>query len=302
VGAWFLQSFTRGNVDARAVQAYELAAYPPGVRPDDLVLAVSHSGTTTMTLHALERVQELGAETVALTGFPDSPAGQLARHVLPSGYSAELSWAHTASYTAALTSLAALANALAGPEERLDLSPLPSVMADALQLEEMAHRLAASVLMGERYHETSRIVLTGAGANASTAQEGALKILETSYCPATAFELEEMLHGPLAAVTPDTLLILLAPPGKSTERAAELARAARAIGTVPVALVGSDNANAFEDAHRFLMPDAPEVLTPLAYVVPLQLFSYFLSVGRGLNPDLLHRDDERYRVARAMYT
>ena len=50
-----------------------------------------------------------------------------------------------------------------------------------------------------------------------------------------------------------------------------------------------------------LLPDVPEVLSPLPAVVPLQLFSYFLAVGRGSNPDLLRRDDERYRAARGQY-
>lgn len=301
IGAWFLRAFSRGNIDARGVQSYEFATYHQGLRPDDVVIAVTHSGTTVMTLQALEMADRAGAETISVTGFPDSPATALARHVLPTGYAGEKSWAHTVSYTAALTSLAAIANSLAEPEERLDLSPLPDVVADALQLEEMAHRVAAGALMGERYHEPSRIVLIGGGPNATTAREGVLKILETSYCQASAFELEEMLHGPLAAVVPETLLILIAPPGRSSERAAELARAARAIGTVPVVLVGSENANAFVEAHRLLMPDLPEVLSPLPYVVPLQLFSYFLAVGKGHNPDLLHRDNERYRAARAQY-
>jgi glucosamine--fructose-6-phosphate aminotransferase (isomerizing) len=110
-----------------------------------------------------------------------------------------------------------------------------------------------------------------------------------------------MLHGPLAAVDQDTLLILVAPAGSSTARAADLVRAAREIGTTPVVLAGEENAGAFEGAHRLVLPDVPEVLSPIPCVVPLQLFSYFLAVGKDVNPDLLHRDDERYRRARAQY-
>jgi glucosamine 6-phosphate synthetase-like amidotransferase/phosphosugar isomerase protein len=301
VGAWFFQYFSQGKIDARAVQAYELVTYLPGLRPDDVVVGVSHSGTTTMTRRALDRARRAGADTVLVTGFPEGDGAVAGRAILPTGYGEEKSWAHTASYTAAVTSLAALANALAEPAERLDLSPLPDVVREAVRLEEMAHRVAASTILVERYREPARIVLVGGGPNVATAQEGALKLQETSYVPAAAFELEEMLHGPLAAVTSDTLLVILAPAGASIQRTLDLMRAARELETVPVVLGGGDTIEAFDVAHRLVLPDLPEVLSPIPYVVPLQLFSYFLAVGKDINPDLLHRDDERYRAARAQY-
>lgn len=301
VAAWMFRSFSRGKIDARAMQAYEFATYFLGMRPDDVAIAVSHSGTSTMTRRALERARRTGAETVAVTGFPSSPVAELASIVLPTGYEQERSWAHTASYTATLTCLAAVANALAEPEERLDLSPLPEVLTEALQLEELTHRIAAGLLLAERSGTPARIVLVGGGPNAATAREGELKLLETSYVQASSFELEQMLHGPLAAVTPETLLLLIAAGGNSIDRAVELSRAVHQLGVTPVVLTGSDCADRFEYAHRLLLPEVPEVLSPISAVVPLQLFSYFLAVGKGLNPDLIHRDDERYRAARAAY-
>lgn len=299
VGAWMLRSFTRGRIDARAVEAFELATYLPGLRPDDLVIAFSHSGTSVTTNAALERAQRAGLESVLITGFPQRAGA--ARYVLPTGHPEERSWAHTAGYTSALTSIAALANDLADPAERLDLNPLPELVRDVLGLEEMAHRLAGSTLLVERFQQEIRIFITGAGPNVATANEGALKLLETSYTPALAFELEEMLHGPLAAVMPDSLVILLAPPGRSVERAAELVAALAELSVTPVVLCGEQNEAAFPEAHRLVLPDLPEVISPIPYVVPLQFFSYYLAVGEGLNPDLIHRDQEPYQRARAAY-
>jgi glucosamine--fructose-6-phosphate aminotransferase (isomerizing) len=220
---------------------------------------------------------------------------------LPTGYPEERSWAHTVSYTAALASLAALANMVTPPSARLDLSALPEVLSEACALEEMTHRMAAALVINERYHEPGSIVVVGAGPHAVTAHEAVLKLLETSYVRASAFELEQMVHGPLAAVTPETLFLVIAPPGRSTERAAELVRATEKIGVLPVVLTGEENAAAFDGAHRLVLPEMPEVLSPIAYVVPLQLFSYFLAIGKGFNPDLIHRDDERYRLAAKEY-
>jgi glutamine---fructose-6-phosphate transaminase (isomerizing) len=301
LGAWMLRGFSRGGIEAWPVQAFELATYGYGLRPDDVVVAVTHSGSTTMTMRALDQARRSGTETVVVTGFPQGPAAGKASHLLATGYDQERSWAHTVSYLVAVTTLAALANDLAVPEERLDLSSLPAVVAQALELEEMAHRMAASTVLVERYREPPAIVVAGGGSNSVTALEAVLKLLETSYVHAQSFELEEMLHGPLAAVTAETAVILIAPPGASVERAAQLARATRRIGAIPIVLTGKDNADLFEDMHRLILPDVPEVLSPIPYVVPLQLFSYFLSVGKGYNPDLLRRDDERYREARGEY-
>jgi glucosamine 6-phosphate synthetase-like amidotransferase/phosphosugar isomerase protein len=301
VGAWFFRSLSRGGIDARAAGALDVALYEMALGTEDVVVAVTHSGETTMTLRALERARDAGARTVAVTGFPDRLTSAAVDHVIPTGFPEERSWAHTASYTGALTTLAAMANDCAHPDERLDLSPLPEVTGEALGLEEMAHRVAGSTLAVERFREPSRIVLVGGGPNAVTAQEGVLKLLETSYVKAEAFELEYMLHGPLAAVTSESLLVVLAPSGASTLRAADLVRAARQLDVLPVVLAGSDTADDYLDAHRLILPDVPEILSPIPYVVPLQFFAYFLAFGKGLNPDLIHRDDERHRAARSEY-
>src|SRR5947209_6917709 len=149
LGAYFLQAFSEGSIDARAVEAFELVGYGPPTGIGDVVIAVSHSGTSAMTIRALERASASGARTLLVTGFPDSPASRPARMVLPTGYNEERSWAHTISYTAALASLTAVANLLATERQRVDLAPVPDVVADVLGLEAVAHRLAASAVSAE---------------------------------------------------------------------------------------------------------------------------------------------------------
>ncbi|GAC1519431.1 MAG: hypothetical protein NVS2B16_25700 [Chloroflexota bacterium] len=299
-GAWFLRSFSRGAIDARSVSAFELSTYFSVLRPDDLVIALTHSGGTPMTAHALHEANRAGADTIVITGFPESQAGRIARHVVHTGYGEERSWAHTVSYTAALASMAAIANTLADAHQRLDLSPLPDLLTDVLRLEEVVHRMAASSVIAENAHPL-RLALVGGGPNASTADEGALKLLETCYLNAMSFELEQFLHGPLAAIDETCAVIVIAPSGQSTNRVTDLYRALQELGVRPLMLCSEENASAFDEAHRLALPDFPEVLSPIPYVVPLQLFSYFIAVGKGLNPDLIHRDDERQRSARAQY-
>jgi glucosamine--fructose-6-phosphate aminotransferase (isomerizing) len=110
-----------------------------------------------------------------------------------------------------------------------------------------------------------------------------------------------MLHGPLAAVSRDDLVILIAPPGASSERATDLARALHELEVQPVVLTAESNAEAFSEAHRFILPEVPEIVTPIPAIVPIQFFAYYLAVGLGFNPDLIHRDDKRQRAARAQF-
>lgn len=300
-GAALLRHFSRGSLDARGIQAFELVTYLHDLRPDDVVIGVSHSGTTAYTLAALDAAQRAGADTIGITGFPSSPIAQHARTVLFSGYGEERSWAHTASYIAALTTFAAIANTLAAPEEQLELSPLSEAVREALRLEPAAHRLAAGAVTRVQDNRPLDMVLVGPGPNATTAREGVLKLLETTFLPARSFQLEETLHGPLASMTSETLLILLIPGSEPVERAMELMRAVGQIGIEPVILVTDETAERFPDDHRLLLPDVPEALSPITAVIPLQLFSYFLAVGLGHNPDVIRRDDERYRQAAAQY-
>ncbi|HZS94374.1 MAG TPA: SIS domain-containing protein [Chloroflexota bacterium] len=298
-GAWFIRAFSESASDARAVEAYELATYPTGVTKDDVVIALSHSGQTNTTERA---VTESPATTIAVTGFPESPVAKAANLVLPTGYPDERSWAHTISYTAALGSLAALANDMATPAQRLDLAALPDLVTDVLNLEEIAHRIAAAALTVERDGNPCRVLLTGAGPNIATAHEGALKLLETGYVAALSFELEQTLHGPLAAVDEETLVAIVAPTGRSVDRAVQAVEAVRRLGCEPMVLTGEESAERFPESHRLVLPELPEVISPIPYVVPLQLLSYFLAIGKGHNPDLIHRDDKRYANAAAAYS
>src|SRR5262249_62205577 len=67
--------------------------------------------------------------------------------------------------------------------------------------------------LGRRLASRRRFWFVGGGPNAATAREGALKLSETAWLPAIAFEPESFLHGPSAALAADDAVVLIAPPG-----------------------------------------------------------------------------------------
>ena len=275
---------------ARAVIASEWTAYGPRPEPGDALVAVTHRGSR-VTADAVTLAASRGAVGVAVTAKGVTLAG--ATHTLQT-CEVEASGAHTVGYTTALAILALLAAEAGGADEaRRALGGLPDLLAFLLGQESWDD-------LGARLASRRQFWFVGAGANAATAREGALKLSETAWLPAVAYEPESFLHGPSAALEPDDALVLIAPPGPAHARALDVARAARAIGADVLALAREDDREAAALAGETIaLPDVDETLSPLLAVVPLQLLAYHVAVARGRNPDLLRGDDPAHARARA---
>jgi glutamine---fructose-6-phosphate transaminase (isomerizing) len=276
----------------RAIDAFDLVEY--GAEADGAaVVAITHRGTSRYAAAALSRARAGGAATVAVTGKGgDGPAG--AEHVLRT-VEPESSSCHTVSYTCALAMLAALAAALGGDGATArELDALPDLLAMLLgqeSWEELAARFA-----GRR-----RYWFVGGGPNLATAYEGALKLSEAAWAPAVGLGCEQFLHGPWAALEPDDMVVLIAPPGPSHARCLDVARVASEIGAPVVALVAEDDREiAPLAAETIALPGVAELLSPIVAVVPLQLITYHLAVKAGTNPDTMRAEQPAYGRARAV--
>ena len=143
-----------------------------------------------------------------------------------------------------------------------DVSWLPAAVAERLA----AERLPLSA------HE--RWLITGAGRDWPTAQEAALKLREGVYLAAEAYQLEELLHGHLAAVDESVRCFVLEGEGRAAARAADAAGALRELGC-DVTLVPTRH--------------------PVVDIVPFQLLTLDLAAARGVDPDLIRWDDPRWK-------
>jgi glucosamine--fructose-6-phosphate aminotransferase (isomerizing) len=254
-------------------------------------VAITHRGNRDADA-AVARAAGAGGPTVMLTG-QGAPVPAAVAHVLRT-VELEDSGCHTVSYTAALAVLAALA-AAAGADRELahELDALPDHVA-ALLGQRAWDELAA------RFGGRRRYWFVGAGPNAATAYEGALKLAEAAWVPAEGLAAEQFLHGPWAALEPDDLVVLIAPPGPSYARCRAVARVTTQIGAGLLALVGAgDREIAPLASATIALPAVPELLSPITAVVPLQLLAYHLAVKTGANPDTLRVEQAAYGRARA---
>ena len=283
--------------DARAWHSFEFSAYPPPLTTEDLVIVMSHTGTKHYSREILSMAREAGAVTALVTSQGSEAKLELADVVLRTTYR-DRSSAFTISHTGAMTALAMTAVELGGNNlpEKNALTRLPTTIREALDLESQVQDLVKSFKDKEWY------CFAGWGPNTATAYEAALKINEATYDVTTAFHLEQFLHGPFVASAPGCLVTLIAPPGAGYQRALEIARASKETGAGVAALVqqGDEEMSAVSN-FSLALPSVFEYLTPIVYLLPLQLFTYWLALDRGHNPDVFRLDDPTHQAARTHY-
>jgi glucosamine--fructose-6-phosphate aminotransferase (isomerizing) len=293
------------GADAWAVRSFEFVHYPRPLHADDGVIVVSHRGSKLHGMGALKRAVDSGVPTVGITGQNSKMQGA---DVIIETVEQDPSSTHSVSYIGALVRLSQIAarlGSLRGDErqaERLTqgLAQLPALMEDILSREDAVRQIAKEAVTHGR-----RIYFVGAGPNAVTAPEGALKAKEASYVTTEGFELEQAIHGPQVAFEVDDLMIPISVKGAAQSRMADFLLALSEIGP-RVWLIGEaptpDTASLFNRPgwSRFAICDGtelPEELTPLLAAMPVQLLADFLASARGTNADSFRKDQEAYDKA-----
>jgi glucosamine--fructose-6-phosphate aminotransferase (isomerizing) len=248
---------------------------------DTLLVALSQSGESTDTNLVLERARERGALTLGITNERSSTLARLAEHVFLVRAGKERSVAATKTYTGQLLLLYLLASVLGGTLRVADLDRLPDAVAAALRLEPEIQALS------ERYRFMRQAVVVGRGLNYANAFEFSLKLMETCYVVAERFSSADLLHGPIALVEPSFPVFAFAPPGPTWPSMAEALAKLGKLRAEIVAITDSGNHQVDACATRIMrLPRRmKEVLTPIPYIVPAQLFAACLAVQKGLDPD-----------------
>ena len=253
-------------------------------RPDlsqALVVGISQSGRSPDIVAVLEEARRQGAPTLALTNDTASPLAQVAQCVVDVRAGPELATAATKTYTTELLAMTLLSTAIdpATPDERTQLAGIAERMSAALELEPHARELAGD------FAAASHCVVLGRGFSYATAREWALKMQELSQVPALALSAADFEHGPLALAEPGLPVLTVAPSGVEADAQADLLRRLRADHGVRVLAISDSSAITHIDAGLTLPPGIPAWLAPLVEIIPAQLYTYHLTLARGLDPD-----------------
>jgi glucosamine--fructose-6-phosphate aminotransferase (isomerizing) len=246
-GAYFLRL---SGAEAWPVTAAECARWAPKPTPADALVLLSHRGTKRFTSEVLERARAEDIPTV-LIGGENAPGADIETVVQ------ETAGTFTASHLGALARLVQLAVTLGA--ELDDVEAVPAAVKVALEAPALA------VELPER-----GLDFVGAGPNAWTAAEGALKTREAAHVFAAGWQAEQLMHGPAWALGPRDALVCLDGGGPGAARLAELADAIEARGA---------------RVHRFAALELGEALSVFPLTVVAQRIARDYALALGTDPD-----------------
>jgi len=255
---------------------------------DTLVIAITQSGETADTLAAMKLAKARGAKVLAIVNVVGSMATRIADLTLYTHAGPEIGVAATKTYTTQLTVLTMLAIELArvlgtASEEYLrelegNLKEVPELIEKVLKHDAALRELA------ENLSDRKDFFYIGRGISVPTALEGALKLKEISYIHAEGLSAGELKHGPLALLEDGVPVVAIAPSGKTFDKMLSNIEESRARGAFIIGLGDREELRRVSSAF-IEMPPVDELLTPIVYIVPLQLIAYHLAVLRGNDPD-----------------
>ena len=246
---------------------------------DSLVIGISQSGEGADVNLVLENTRRGGATTLAITNEPNSKMAQVADETFLIHAGKERSVAATKTYTGQLLIFHLLADALSGNKRFAEVERLPGLAAVTLGLRPTIEKMV------ERYVFMDHCVVVGRGLNYANAYEFAIKLMETCYVVAERFSSADFLHGPIAMVERSFPAFMFAPPGKTLREMKDLLARLTSLGAETV-VISSEQAVLKLATRGITIPERiNELLSPIPYIVPAQLFAALLARAKGLSPD-----------------
>jgi glucosamine--fructose-6-phosphate aminotransferase (isomerizing) len=258
--------------------------------PNTLVIAISQSGETADTLHAMREASRLGATTLALTNVVDSLMAREADGVMYTHAGPEIGVASTKCHLAQLAMIELFALHLAAAKGRLEPSERRAIAQDLLALPDLVTRTLSSVqafeAVAEKYIHSENFYFLGRRLGLPIALEGALKLKELAYVRAEAYAAGEMKHGPISLIEAGSIVVVIATRTDLWEKVRSNIEEMRARGATIIAVCEEgDEATAALADSVLCVPPTSELTSPILDVVPMQIFAYTIAKARGNNVD-----------------
>jgi glucosamine--fructose-6-phosphate aminotransferase (isomerizing) len=269
----------------------------PIINKNTLVIAISQSGETADTLAAQREARLKDAKILAICNVIGSMLTREANGTIYTHAGPEIGVASTKAFTGQLTALMLTALYLAQVRGKLtpeiaqtlmqELTRIPHKIETILQRDSDVEELA------KQFFRHSDFLYLGRGIHYPIALEGALKLKEISYIHAEGYPAGEMKHGPNALIDENLPVVVIATRDESD--AASMTRYEKTVsnlqevkardGIVITVVTEGDRLARGSSNHAIEIPAAPELLSPILEIIPLQLLAYHIAVRRGCDVD-----------------
>ncbi len=294
-GRHMIQELAGIPVDVEYASEFEYGN--PITGPEELTIVITQSGETADTLGAQRLAQSRGSRTLAITNVLDSTIAREADAVIHTQAGPEISIASTKAFGAQLVALYLLAVYLgetrgALPDQKVaglvdELLALPDKIETVLNQNDLCQDLA------KRYYKIEDFLYIGRNVHYPIALDGALKLKETSYIHAEGYPAGEIKHGPYALIDEHVTVVGIATRDLNDPQSALRAektisnlREVKETGGRVIAIATEGDTEVASAAHHVItVPKAPELLSPILEIVPLQMLAYHIAVQRGVDVD-----------------
>jgi len=294
-GKFMIERLARVSVDVD--YASEWRYRDPIVGKDEITLLITQSGETADTIAAQREAKAKGSKTMAICNVVGAMIAREAAGTIYTHAGPEIGVASTKAFTAQLTALFLFALYLAQVRGRISSDEALRLITELTlipgKLETLLARDPECAALAKTYAGVQDYLFLGRGVHYPIALEGALKLKEISYIHAEGYPAGEMKHGPNALIDENLPVVVIATRDASDpesrvryEKTMSNIKEVKARSGRVIALATEGDEEICESVdHVLYVPPAPDLLSPVLEVVPLQLLAYHTAVLRGCDVD-----------------
>ena len=262
----------------------------PVINKDDVVIAISQSGETADTLAAIQLAKSKGAFIFSICNVVGASIPRVSDSGCYTHVGPEIGVASTKAFTAQVVALTMLALCIGREKGTMSGDQYLRIVRELGQIPDKIERVLGQnkriADFAKTFTYAQNFIYLGRGYNFPVAMEGALKLKEISYIHAEGYPAAEMKHGPIALISQEMPVVVVAPHCGTYEKVVSNIQEIKARKGRVIAVVTEGDELVSKIADYIIeVPQTEECLTPLLTVIPLQLLAYHIAVVKGCDVD-----------------
>ena len=287
-GKYVLEGMARIPVEVDLASEYRYRN--PLIEEGSLIIIISQSGETADSLAALRDSKERGAKVLGVVNVVGSSIAREADNVIYTWAGPEIAVATTKAYSCQLIALYLLAMKLSQVRKTVTETELEGYIEDLKRIPDQVEMLLNNKnriqKFANRYLAARDVFFIGRGIDYAISLEGSLKLKEISYIHSEAYAAGELKHGTISLIEEGTLVASVLTQEKLYKKMISNMVEVRTRGAFVLAVTNEGNHEIKKAADYVIyIPETNQYFTNSLAIIPLQLFAYYISVGKGCDVD-----------------
>ncbi|HJA93996.1 MAG TPA: glutamine--fructose-6-phosphate transaminase (isomerizing) [Candidatus Eisenbergiella merdipullorum] len=287
-GKYVLEGMARIPVEVDL--ASEFRYRDPILEEGAMVIVISQSGETADSLAALREAKERGFKVLGIVNVVGSSIAREADNVMYTWAGPEIAVATTKAYSAQLIALYLLAMKFSRVRHTVTEEEFSEMLGDLRRLPDQIELLLNNKnriqRFANRYIAAKEVFFIGRGIDYAISMEGSLKLKEISYIHSEAYAAGELKHGTISLIEEGTLVAAVATQSSLYQKIISNMVEVKSRGAFVLAVTCEGNREIEKAADYVIyIPITNRFFTNSLAIIPLQLFSYYVAVGKGCDVD-----------------